>query len=168
MECLCRVKKHKFHMMQFEECWHSFWSYTALLTEQVCQNCFSFSCFLNARAHGNANQDGPQYLWFRALGPSLEGDTQYPMPILTFATRIRWTGSESSNTTKPKLGSFPPTPLVLMRSSTTFPKPGETKGKRHSVETCSASSTLCSFQTPVVWHCVKAYPCSPNQCCVTF
>lgn len=46
-----------------------------------------------------------------------------PFQSLTFAIKILWTGSESSKTTKPKFGSFPPTPLVLMRSSTTFPKP---------------------------------------------
>lgn len=46
-----------------------------------------------------------------------------PFKSLTFAIKILWTGSESSKTTKPKFGSFPPTPLVLMRSSTTFPKP---------------------------------------------
>lgn len=39
----------------------------------------------------------------------------------TLAPRILCTGSESSKTTNPKLGSFPPTPLVLIRSSTTFP-----------------------------------------------
>lgn len=39
----------------------------------------------------------------------------------TFAPRILCTGSESSKTTNPKLGSFPPTPLVFIRSSTTFP-----------------------------------------------
>lgn len=39
----------------------------------------------------------------------------------TLAPRIFCTGSESSKTTNPKLGSFPPTPLVLIRSSTTFP-----------------------------------------------
>lgn len=39
----------------------------------------------------------------------------------TLAARILCTGSESSKTTNPKLGSFPPTPLVLIRSSNTFP-----------------------------------------------
>lgn len=39
----------------------------------------------------------------------------------TLAPRILCTGSGSSKTTNPKLGSFPPTPLVLIRSSTTFP-----------------------------------------------
>lgn len=42
----------------------------------------------------------------------------------TLAPRILCTGSESSKTTKPKLGSFPPTPLVLIRSSTTLPYAG--------------------------------------------
>lgn len=60
--------------------------------------------------------------------------------ILTFATKILWTGSESSNTTKPKLGSFPPTPLVFMRSSTTFPKPVKAQGKSHVTKTYSVSS----------------------------
>lgn len=44
-----------------------------------------------------------------------------PRNIIGLAPRILCTGSESSKTTNPKLGSFPPTPLVFIRSSTTFP-----------------------------------------------
>lgn len=36
----------------------------------------------------------------------------------TLLLRIFWTGSESSNTTNPKFGSFPP---LLIRSSRTVP-----------------------------------------------
>jgi len=92
---------------------------------------------MNARTNSNANWHGPHCLGLTAFDPSFEG---YPMPILTFATKIRWTGSESSNTTNPKFGSFPPTPFVFMRSSTTFPKPGKTAGKSHVIKNHSASS----------------------------
>lgn len=45
----------------------------------------------------------------------------------TLAPRISCTGSGLSKTTNPKLGSFPPTPLVLIRSSRTFPYAAKNK-----------------------------------------
>lgn len=48
----------------------------------------------------------------------------------TLAPRILCTGSESSKTTNPKLGNFPPTPFVLIRSSTTFPYAARKKKKK--------------------------------------
>lgn len=99
---------------------------------------------LIARNNCKANRGGPPDSGGKASSPSLEG---YSMPVLTFATRIRWTGSESSNTTNPKLGSFPPTPLVFMRSSTTFPKPGRTGGKSHVTEK----------------HCQQSHPCTRSR-----
>lgn len=47
--------------------------------------------------------------------------TKTKMAFLTLTPKILCTGSESSKTTKPKLGIFPPVPLVLIRNSTTFP-----------------------------------------------
>lgn len=77
------------------------------------------------------------------------------MPILTFATKILWTGSESSNTTNPKLGSFPPTPFVLMRSSTTFPKPVE--GKSHMNKNHNLPPSASSQPTPHTNSSVRPY-----------
>ena len=125
----CRGKKPELGMTRFEERWHGFRKLqNAPDRASVPKLRLSYNCCLNARNNSNANWDGPRCLGSKALTPFFEG---YSMPILTFATKIRWTGSESSNTTKPKLGSFPPTPLVFMRSSTTFPKPGKTRGKSH-------------------------------------
>lgn len=139
MVSMCRGKKPAFGMTRFEERWHSFCKLQNTPDRRSMPKLrFSSSCCLNARNNSNASWDGPRYLGFRAFSPSFEGCS---MPILTFATKIRWTGSESSNTTNPKLGSFPPTPLVFMRSSTTFPKPGKTQGKSHVIKNHSASST---------------------------
>lgn len=104
-------------------------SYRTLLTEGCPKTMFSFQLVFECQKQ--PQRERPPRLGGKASSPSLEG---YSMSVLTFATKIRWTGSESSNTTNPKLGSFPPTPLVLMRSSTTFPKPGRTRGKSHVIE----------------------------------
>lgn len=64
----------------------------------------------------------------------------------TFAPRILCTGSESSKTTNPKLGSFPPTPLVLIRSSTTVPYAVRKK-------VCNYSSPL--KKKPLIFHVVE-------------
>lgn len=138
---MCRGRKTEFGMTWFEERWHSFHKLRNTPNRMsVPKLCFSNNCckWRNARNNSNVNGGGPHYVGFKAFSPSFEG---YSVPILTFATKIRWTGSESSNTTKPKLGSFPPTPLVFMRSSTTFPKPGKAQGKRHIIKNHSAGST---------------------------
>lgn len=77
----------------------------------------------------------------------------------TLAPRILCTGSDSSKTTNPKLGSFPPTPLVLIRSSTTFPYAEEKKKCCNLTNIYSHSTALKDFLTT----CIVASSRKPTQ-----